>query len=72
MFFGGGIPMTERWYSMAEICDYLGVSRFTVLNWIEKKQMPACKVGRLWKFKINEIDEWMKRNTESHDSKKAE
>ena len=64
--------MTERWYSMAEICDYLGVSRFTVLNWIEKKQMPACKVGRLWKFKINEIDEWMKSNTENHDSKKSE
>lgn len=64
--------MTERWYSMAEICDYLGVSRFTVLNWIEKKQMPACKVGRLWKFKINEIDEWMKRNTETHDNKGSE
>lgn len=50
----------ERWYSMKEITTYLGVSRDTVLNWIEKRNMPATKIGRLWKFKISEVDTWMK------------
>ena len=49
----------ERWYSMNEVCEYLGVTRDTCLTWIEKRGMPAVKIGRTWKFKISEIDDWM-------------
>lgn len=52
--------MPERWCSTKEICEYLGVSRDTLLTWINEKNMPASKVGRSWKFKLSEIDEWIK------------
>lgn len=50
----------ERWYSTKEICIHLGISRDTLLTWIAEKELPAHKVGRNWKFKPSEVDEWVK------------
>ena len=52
--------MEDRWLSISEICQYLGVSNDTVYKWIDKHEMPAHRMGRLWKFKKDEVDEWVK------------
>ena len=52
--------MEDRWLSVGDICTYLGVSNDTVYRWIEKQDMPAHRVGRLWKFKRVEVDGWVK------------
>jgi excisionase family DNA binding protein len=49
--------MNERWLSVEEIAHHLGVSKDTIYNWI-KNGMPAQKIGKLWKFKASEVDEW--------------
>jgi excisionase family DNA binding protein len=51
---------TDRWLSVDEIAAYLGVKRYTIYKWIERKNMPAHKVGSLWKFKKDEIDNWIR------------
>ena len=51
--------MEERWLSVEEIAQHLGVKRDTVYKWIEKNTIPAHKVGRLWKFKISQVDAWV-------------
>ena len=53
-------PDIEKWASMDTLLEYLDVSRETVLRWIANRNMPAHKVGRLWKFKFSEIDEWIR------------
>lgn len=52
--------LEERWVSLEEIAKYLGVSKDTIYLWISNKELPAYKIGRLWKFKTSEIDEWVK------------
>ncbi len=50
----------DRWYSVEEIAEYLGVKRDTLYKWIVRKKMPAHKAGRLWKFRKKEVDKWIK------------
>ena len=50
----------EKWSSLDEIKGHLGVSRETVMQWIHNRGLPAHKVGRLWKFKISEVDKWVR------------
>lgn len=51
--------MQDRWLSVTEVCDYLGVSRDTIYKWIDVMKMPATRVGRCWRFKKDQIDDWM-------------
>ena len=52
--------VVEKWVTLKEVQEHLGVGRETILQWIAKRNMPAYKVGRLWKFKLSEVDEWIR------------
>jgi len=54
-----GVKMEDRWLSVEEIAAYLGIKRDTVYRWITEKQMPAHRMGRLWKFKKEQVDAWV-------------
>jgi excisionase family DNA binding protein len=45
---------------MSAIMEYLSATRETVLQWIDKKNMPAHKIGRQWRFKLSEVDDWIR------------
>lgn len=61
--------MNERWLSVAEIASHLGVNPDTIYKWIERKQLPAHKVGRLWKFMATEVDEWVRAGKAAGDDR---
>jgi len=60
-------PIAERWLSVDEIAEYLGVKRDTVYKWITRKNLPAHKAGRLWKFKVSEVDTWVRTGSGRRD-----
>jgi len=51
--------MNERWLSVDEVAEYLGIKRFTVYKWVQRLALPSRKIGRLLKFRKSEIDEWV-------------
>ena len=51
----------DTWIGIEEASKYLGVNKDTIRNWIKKNNgIPAHKIGKLWKFKRSELDEWVK------------
>lgn len=61
----GGLKMdiniSDKWISIEYASEYLDVSQDTIRNWIKKENgIPAYKIGRQWKFKLSELDEWIK------------
>ena len=49
----------ERWLSLDEISKHVGCSKDTIRAWIKKDTIPYHKVGRMYKFKISEVDAWI-------------
>ncbi len=52
--------MEEHWLSMKEVTVYLGVRRETIYKWIKTRELPAHRIGKLWKFQKAELDAWVK------------
>ena len=56
----------DRWINIAEAAIYLGVNKDSIRNWIKKDSgIPAHKIGKQWKFKKSELDEWIKSGKSS-------
>ena len=49
----------ERWLNLEEISKHLGVSKDTIRAWIKKETIPFYRVGRQYKFKVSEVDNWI-------------
>lgn len=51
--------MNERWLSVSEIADHLGVSKDTIYRLLDNRKIPAHRIGKFWKFKEKEVDDWV-------------
>jgi len=51
----------ERWVSVEDVALHLGVNKDSIYRWINNKGLPVHKVGRLFRFKLSEVDEWVRQ-----------
>ncbi|MDR3191571.1 MAG: PTS sugar transporter subunit IIA [Treponema sp.] len=45
--------------TIEEVAKYLRVSERTVYDWAQKGEIPAGKIGTVWRFKKLEIEKWV-------------
>jgi excisionase family DNA binding protein len=54
----GALP--EKWVNLEDIAEYLSVSVDTVRTWVRNGKIPVSRAGKRYKFKISEVDEWVR------------
>ena len=52
-------PIDQRYLDLQQAAVYLGLSPKTLYEWVAKGNMPAYKLGRVWRFDIDELDQFV-------------
>jgi excisionase family DNA binding protein len=50
---------TQPFLTPQEVSDLLQVSVYTVRRWIKQGELPAYKVGRLWRINKGDLNRWL-------------
>jgi excisionase family DNA binding protein len=58
---GSQMSAEEGWVGVAEVAAYLRVARESVYRWVVARGFPARRVGRLLRFRLSEVDEWVRK-----------
>ncbi|MDE5898327.1 MAG: PTS sugar transporter subunit IIA [Treponemataceae bacterium] len=51
--------MDDDILTIEEVAKYLRVSDRTVYDWAQKGEIPAGKIGTVWRFKKSEVEKWV-------------
>lgn len=51
----------EHWATVDDVAAHLKVTRDTVYRWIDRRKFPVHRVGRILRFRISEVDDWVER-----------
>ena len=51
----------EKWVNLEDVAEHLSVSKDTVRTLMREGKLPINKAGKRYKFKISEVDEWVRK-----------
>lgn len=64
--------MEDDILTIEEVAKYLRVSDRTVYDWAQKGEIPAGKIGTVWRFKKSEVEKWVNERLSSGSSRKTD
>lgn len=57
----------ENYISIDDAAEFLNIKPVTLRKWIKDKNVPSHKIGKQWKFKRSELEEWVKSGQSAMD-----
>ena len=61
----------ESILTIEEVARYLRVSERTVYDWAQKGEIPAGKIGTVWRFRKSEVEQWVNSRLSAHPARSA-
>lgn len=59
------VDIGKEWLSVADICDYMGVTPFVTTSVIRSGELPAVKFGREWRIARQDFEDWINSQREA-------
>ncbi len=55
--------VNRRLININELSEYIGLSTSTIYSWVSQTRIPFVKLGRLTRFDLQKIEEWIEENS---------
>jgi len=56
------INMKTEWLNIEEAAKHIGISKSNLYSMAQEKRIPAHRIGKIWRFDVKELDEWIRTN----------
>ncbi len=57
--------MSEKLMTIEKAANYLNVHHGTLYRLAQKRKVPAVKIGRVWRFRKEKMEEWLDKRAEA-------
>ena len=65
------VDLDREWLSVADICDYMGVSTFVVTRMLRGGELPGIKMGREWRVAKTDFEDWLNAQRFRHATRRG-
>lgn len=62
----------EQWVDIDDVSVHLKVNKDTVRRWIKERDFPSNRAGNLLRFKLSEVDAWVRQSDNKEDGQSEE
>jgi excisionase family DNA binding protein len=49
--------------TVSEVCEYLHISQVTVYRMLRRKDIPAFRIGKSWRFSLEHLERWIEKES---------